>query len=108
MNIGKVAKRIVRQFRETMAQREEILEAFVAKYGFDPDECEQVEQIYEDGLRRWVVLRLDPNDREVQRMKAEILIQRAAAADKTAPPPTVESVETAARWEEAAIQGGIT
>ena len=35
-------------------QREEILEAFVAKYGFQPDECEQV---YEETLNgfKWSV-----------------------------------------------------
>lgn len=38
-----------------MGQREEILEAFVAKYGADPDEVEQVEQQMADGSIRWFV-----------------------------------------------------
>jgi uncharacterized protein with von Willebrand factor type A (vWA) domain len=38
-----------------MAQREEILEAFVAKYGADPDQVEQVEQRMKDGSTRWFV-----------------------------------------------------
>jgi len=38
-----------------MAQREEILEAFVAKYGADPEQVEQVEQRMGDGSIRWSV-----------------------------------------------------
>ena len=38
-----------------MAQREEILEAFIAKYGVEPHEIEQVEQRMEDGSFRWFV-----------------------------------------------------
>lgn len=38
-----------------MAQREEILEAFVAKYGADPEQVEQVEQHMGDGSIRWSV-----------------------------------------------------
>jgi hypothetical protein len=39
-----------------MGQREEILRAFIAKYGFQPDEAEQVEQDTPTG-RRWYVRR---------------------------------------------------
>ena len=38
-----------------MAQREEILEAFVAKYGADPEQVEQVVQHMGDGSIRWSV-----------------------------------------------------
>jgi hypothetical protein len=38
-----------------MGQREEILEAFVAKHGADPDQVEQVEQQMADGSIRWFV-----------------------------------------------------
>jgi hypothetical protein len=38
-------------------QREEILTAFVAKYGCGPDECEQVVQRSPDGEKYWVRLR---------------------------------------------------
>ena len=38
-----------------MAQRKEILEAFVAKYGADPEQVEQVEQHMGDGSIRWSV-----------------------------------------------------
>lgn len=36
-------------------QREEILQAFVAKFGFQPDECMQIEQ-----RGKWYVIHLDP------------------------------------------------
>lgn len=36
------------------AQREEILEAFIAKYGCEPDECEQVVEKTLNGMR-WFV-----------------------------------------------------
>ena len=37
--------------------REEILHAFIAKYGFDPEECEQVLDMsdYASGIIRWSV-----------------------------------------------------
>lgn len=38
-----------------LAQHEEILAAFVAKYGADPDHVEQVEQRMPDGSIRWFV-----------------------------------------------------
>ncbi len=40
---------------EVMENREEILRAFIAKYGFDPDECEQI--TYGNS---WRVVRVDP------------------------------------------------
>ena len=36
-------------------QREEIIEAFIAKYGFGPDEVEQVEERCKDGSTKWYV-----------------------------------------------------
>lgn len=39
-------------------QREEILTAFIAKYGCGPDECEQVVQLSPDGEKYWVRLRV--------------------------------------------------
>lgn len=43
--------------REVFAYREEILKAFVAKYGCGPDEVEQVEQRNADGTWEWCVRR---------------------------------------------------
>jgi hypothetical protein len=42
---------------EIMDQREEILRAFVAKYGFDPDQIEQVVDMsdYDKMIIRWYV-----------------------------------------------------
>jgi len=42
-------------FARVMAQREEILEAFVAKYGAGPDQVEQVEQQMKDGSTCWFI-----------------------------------------------------
>lgn len=41
-------------WQQVIAQREEILQAFIAKYGMQPDEIEQVEQRTETGWRWWV------------------------------------------------------
>jgi hypothetical protein len=41
---------------KVMAQREEILEAFVAKYGFDPDHVIQLERRSDDGRHAWHVI----------------------------------------------------
>lgn len=40
---------------EIIEQREEILRAFIAKYGFDPDDCVQILDMsdYESGIIRW-------------------------------------------------------
>jgi hypothetical protein len=42
---------------EVHAQREEILEAFVAKYGFEPERCVQVHQRLPDGSDEWYLRR---------------------------------------------------
>lgn len=41
--------------KRVYAQREEILEAFIAKYGFEPERAVQVEQRMQDGTVRWFV-----------------------------------------------------
>jgi len=47
---------VAEKVRAVTAQREEILTAFVAKYGFEPDECEQVwERDPWDGTERYYV-----------------------------------------------------
>ena len=40
-----------------MAQREEVLRAFIAKYGFEPERAIQIEQLRPDGTRCWFVRR---------------------------------------------------
>ena len=40
------------------AQREEILEAFMAKYGFEPDRIIQCQQTMPDGSIQWYVKRM--------------------------------------------------
>jgi hypothetical protein len=49
--------RVPELLRQISEQREEILTAFVAKYGCGPDECEQVVQRSPDGEKYWVRLR---------------------------------------------------
>ena len=46
------------------SQREEILTAFVAKYGLQPEEAMQVEQRAEDGTSSWCVVRITAEERE--------------------------------------------
>lgn len=46
-----------------MAQRTEILEAFIAKYGWDPERTQQVIQNMEDGSQRYYVA-IKPETRE--------------------------------------------
>lgn len=58
---------------EVMKKREEIVRAFVAKYGWNPDECEQVIQMMPDG-QRWFVRRKKTPSLE----KAKELIFRRA------------------------------
>ncbi len=50
-----------------LAQREEILAAFIAKHGFDPDSAIQIEQRQEDGTTTWRIERTPqtPEDGEV-------------------------------------------
>lgn len=49
--IAQQRDRIWKRMKEVMAQRNEILEAFVAKYGYQPDEVEQVLQMRRDGTQ---------------------------------------------------------
>lgn len=53
--------------RRVLAQREEILDAFVAKYGFDPERMTQVEQEMPGGGRRWFVRRMTDEEMNVGR-----------------------------------------
>jgi len=55
----KLKKRLMRACRRIVNQREEILEAFIAKYGFQPDECQQIVQQKPDGTMRWFVEKLE-------------------------------------------------
>jgi len=52
-----------------LSQREEILRAFVAKYGFEPERAVQVEQRMDSGLSRWFVRQR--SDEEMNQLSAE-------------------------------------
>jgi hypothetical protein len=41
-----------------LSQREEVLQAFIAKYGFDPDQAIQIEQRQPDGTTTWRIVRV--------------------------------------------------
>lgn len=57
------------KIKGVLAQREEILTAFVAKYGFQPDECEQIML-----NNTWFVVRLDPD--KVAEITRELVRER--------------------------------
>lgn len=69
----KVAKAARKMARELEDSREEILTAFVSKFGFQPDECEQV--LSDDG-KSWCVVRLDPE--KLARVTRAIVVSRLA------------------------------
>ena len=48
-------RRAIKAMSKVQAQREEILEAFVAKYGFDPEKVTQVLRIMPNGDTVWFV-----------------------------------------------------
>ena len=54
--IDEIVKRVTMQCIE---RKEEILQAFVAKYGFDLDRIVQVEQRLDNGTIKWIVKHLD-------------------------------------------------
>jgi hypothetical protein len=41
-----------------LSQREEVLQAFIAKHGFDPDQAIQIEQRQPDGTTTWRIVRV--------------------------------------------------
>lgn len=47
------------QISQVYAQREEIMRAFIAKHGYQPDECIQIKQ-----GDKWMVVRMDPDEQE--------------------------------------------
>jgi hypothetical protein len=61
--IGSTLDRLVRQkVEEVMGQREEVLMAFIAKHGFEPDRAIQIEQRMPDGTTRWFVRRMSDEE----------------------------------------------
>jgi hypothetical protein len=63
MPLNDLAVCVQEQIEFVLAQREEILRAFVAKYGWQPDAIEQVEERTATGVRWYVRWRQDaPQD----------------------------------------------
>ncbi len=52
---------INKQVRSILEDREEIIKAFIAKHGFDPDEMEQVHETTENGSCWYLRKRLIPS-----------------------------------------------
>ena len=57
--------------KQIMAQRSEILDAFVAKFGCQPEEAQQINY-----GNRWKVEKIDPEERE--KLRAEVIKSAAA------------------------------
>jgi hypothetical protein len=55
-------EKVAKKLAYIIEQREEIITAFIAKYGCQPDEIEQVEERY-DGLTKWYVRKKDETNR---------------------------------------------
>lgn len=81
---GCVAKEADAFVKRIKGQRTEILEAFVAKYGCQPDEAMQV-QI----ANRWMVVKIDPEERKA----VEQMVIGAEVQEKF-----VSDVETIIKW----------
>ena len=54
---------------EVMANREEILRAFIAKYGCEPDEIMQYEQLTANGMRWYVQHELPEGRKELEELR---------------------------------------
>jgi hypothetical protein len=52
---GQINQAVLTVMQRVMEEREQILHAFVAKYGFEPDECVQVEFRTKEGQHGWCV-----------------------------------------------------
>lgn len=47
-----------------MAQREEVIKAYIAKFGFQPEGTIQVEEIAPDGTHRWYLRKMNAEERK--------------------------------------------
>lgn len=54
-------------------QREEIIHAFIAKYGFHPEECEQVIDMsdYASGIIRWSIRKKESKNGSIRKEQAK-------------------------------------
>ncbi len=62
-----------KKLKRVAAQREEILEAFIAKYGFEPDQIVQVIQRFPDGSEKFFVRQRTQEELEMlSRMSSQL------------------------------------
>jgi len=70
---GAMREAIQRMVAQVMSQREEILKAFIAKHGFEPERAVQVEQRQADGSSIWFIRRFTDEEWDfIQKNKPEI------------------------------------
>jgi len=70
---------IKKTLEKIYAQREEILTAFIAKYGCDPDHVVQIEEYVYDGSTSWYVRKM--SDEEYERRKDPLPVKFAAPVE---------------------------
>lgn len=61
-NNANLSAEAVKAMRRVMEQREEIMEAFVAKYGFEPEDAVQIEFKTENGGFGWMIRKRTKKD----------------------------------------------
>ena len=83
----KMLQRVNKEVREINEQREEILRAHIAKYGFDVGNTIQVE-CKENGARSWQVIHI--SDKDVAKVRKTLLISRI-------------SKEPLSRWQKCCV-----
>lgn len=59
-DVSPITDFVNKYWQSVIENREEILRAFIAKYGYEPDEVEQIEQ-HTPGLIRWYVRKREDN-----------------------------------------------
>jgi len=71
---GCISDDIVRnKLKKIYSQREEVLTAFIAKYGFEPDRFVQVEQEMPNGTREWWVKRMTDEEMKARSLDSSAL-----------------------------------
>ena len=83
-----IAKRAI---ESCLAQRDEVLAAFIAKYGFQPEDVIQVEQRQPDGTSTWRIERR-PGPKPEELTDEELIKQAITVGLAFQPHPDVEEV----------------
>jgi len=65
-----ISKYVMEKYRKVMAQREEILTAFIAKFGTEPQNVVQIERKNHDGSTTWS-LKIEENKEAIKALEVE-------------------------------------